>query len=736
MAGSAGFTITISAADHVTAQVRAINKSLQAIRAPAERLTKEFKRLSELSGLKRLGEGMRHLGERVRETGRHLREILAPLGVLTGAATIAGVTELVVRFGEWGRSLQYASQRLGVAAPQLHVWQGAARLAGLSAESMTGALGNLQMSLSGAQWGQNSGAMVALSMLGFSMASIKRGSKDVAAFLPELADRIARLRDPAKQVWYAQALGVGALLPLLQQGRAGLERYREEAARLYPVTQQDIGISQRFAEAQGRLSLAFDHLYERAVVNLAPAMTQFMDRMSKWLAQPQTAQGLADAIMGIANAIQEVPWKSIGSAIREIWEYTNGLVKAFGGWKVVIEEILALWVTKKVGGFLVGAAGSVWGIGKALRAGAAWLSGKAPAAASTVAEAAPKVVPKGVGLFGDIAEMFGLSGIFRGASGLGGIISRLAGPFAILQTIAEAAHLWGNVSPQTGKSLNPANPLSPPARFYGPGPGHFLQGMMQPPEAILGRPAGTQSDPLYTKPADAAGALYGGVGPSGAPGAIPWLSGAFGDAQRRLALSVAEAGTGRQLAAWFQKRFGLNAAQASGIIGSTVQESGLNPTAVGPGGDYGLMQWVGARRAGLFALAQQMGQSPSSVAVQEAFIAKELSAPWGRSLLEKMRQTRTPQEAAHTWYEGFEAQGAPVYEGPRGSYAEQFYERFMGSPSGAPHADAAPPSGHAHLTVRVHAPLGTTARATSSGTIWSAPPRVELPLSPSFGALP
>src|SRR5438067_156932 len=107
--GSAGFSIAISATDHATASIKAINKQLEAMRAPVVNLHKEMGKLADLSGIRSVGEHIHKLGEHARETGRHLADMARPLGVITGAASIAGIAELVSKWAEWGRELGFAA---------------------------------------------------------------------------------------------------------------------------------------------------------------------------------------------------------------------------------------------------------------------------------------------------------------------------------------------------------------------------------------------------------------------------------------------------------------------------------------------------------------------------------------------------------------------------------------------------------------------------------------------------
>jgi hypothetical protein len=134
---SSGISINISAVDHATKQIEAVNKSLERLKAPAEHLQKQMAKFADVSGLKRVGEGFHDIGNRALEASRRMADIVRPLNVITGIASIADMVELAAAWGEFGERLGFASQRIGIGVPQLNALQGAARLAGGSAEALT-----------------------------------------------------------------------------------------------------------------------------------------------------------------------------------------------------------------------------------------------------------------------------------------------------------------------------------------------------------------------------------------------------------------------------------------------------------------------------------------------------------------------------------------------------------------------------------------------------------------------
>src|ERR1700722_4548114 len=102
---SRGFAIQISAVDNATKQIDTINRNLKNMQAPAERLTKSFGKLAETSGIKALASGMESAAASSFKLFENLGRAVAPLGLLTGAASIAGLSRLITGFADSGTAL-------------------------------------------------------------------------------------------------------------------------------------------------------------------------------------------------------------------------------------------------------------------------------------------------------------------------------------------------------------------------------------------------------------------------------------------------------------------------------------------------------------------------------------------------------------------------------------------------------------------------------------------------------
>ena len=113
----------------------------------------------------------------------------------------------------------------------------------------------------------------------------------------------------------------------------------------------------------------------------------------------------------------------------------------------------------------------------------------------------------------------------------------------------------------------------------------------------------------------------------------------------------------------------LTPAQAAGVVGNLMHESGgMNPHINEGGvvgrpngsGGYGWAQWTGERKAAFLAYAKEHKLDPGSPAANYGFLVEELRNPKRehQSLL-ALRKAHTPQEAARIFRVEFERAGIP-----------------------------------------------------------------------------
>jgi lambda family phage tail tape measure protein len=195
----------------------------------------------------------------------------------------------------------------------------------------------------------------------------------------------------------------------------------------------------------------------------------------------------------------------------------------------------------------------------------------------------------------------------------------------------------------------------------------------------------SRARPQAQIPAAAAGALdlsgYGNG--AGGAGAGPAGSGSTGTKGMSPAAQIATA---------LKSALGLTDAQAAGIVGNLMRESGLNPRVNEGGavglprgvGGYGLAQWTGSRQTDLVRFAGGRGQA-GDMATQLRFMVSEMMGPESASLA-KLKTAQSPEQAAYLFDKHYERSGIKAM-GERQGNARRVFGELAGGGAGAGLAD-------------------------------------------------
>ena len=154
------------------------------------------------------------------------------LGVVAATAAAAGFVDMGVQFATAGAVLGRTANRLGVPVEKLSQFQIAAKLAGSSAEDMTGSLHGLQDTVNAAANGQNNDAFAEFKAAGINIGSASNAAKNWLTVLPKVADEYQRLAkvNPHAALLFLDKAGISRdLSPLLERGAAGLRDYLDQA---------------------------------------------------------------------------------------------------------------------------------------------------------------------------------------------------------------------------------------------------------------------------------------------------------------------------------------------------------------------------------------------------------------------------------------------------------------------------------------------------------------------------
>jgi hypothetical protein len=341
-----GFSITISAVDKASSTLEAVNKRLQKFNAPVDRLRKNLGKFSDLSGLSKLGGTLSGLARKSLEVFQAMSRIIEPLGAITGALTVAGMYKLASSWSNFGNQLWFAAYRTGTTAKELYGLQSAAELAGASGESMTSGLRNLTDALTDAAGGRAPEVVQLFNLLGVQFENMPGKARRATDVLPELADKIAAIKEPAIQAQLATRLFGAAgedLLRVFMGGSAGLAEYVQKAMALSRVTDKNVDAARRLHEAQAKIGIAATGLGAAIAERLEPVLTPLLEKLASWIANNRS---LEETMGRFAAWIAGVKWEKVGDGISGVATSIENVVKFFGDWSTAAEYLLAFMVGK------------------------------------------------------------------------------------------------------------------------------------------------------------------------------------------------------------------------------------------------------------------------------------------------------------------------------------------------------------------------------------------------------
>ena len=253
--------------------------------------------------------------ERIVGQSRRQHESIMQLSTtitFVGAAftTVKGVVDsLAGSYMSFTDGLSKMSQRTGIAAESLGGLKFAAEQSGANFETLTQGLKQFQNVLAQQkQDGKNK--------LGIDYTS------DTEEALMRFADRVKNMSSQTEQVKAAtEAFGKAGfkLVPMLQEGRAGIQKLKEEAKRL-GLTLDEVSIQEgvKMTDATNRMKQSFAAVNNQIIAQLAPTLTQMFDWFAKgaasvtsWISQNQVFVAslgkLTLAFMGVAGVLKVIP---------------------------------------------------------------------------------------------------------------------------------------------------------------------------------------------------------------------------------------------------------------------------------------------------------------------------------------------------------------------------------------------------------------------------------------------
>lgn len=234
-----------------------------------------------------LAKALRAAGGALKRFGR--RAVIIGGSVVAAGTAIAGALTLAAnKFAAFGDNLHKMALRTGASTEFLSEMKFAAEQSGASIEGLGDVLQKMNRRFGRVTAGHGSQTQIkAVEELGLSVEKL-RSLNPEDRFLA-FADAMANYGDQAAAAGLAQRLfgtGIDKLLPLIWEGKDGIEALRREARDLgLTMSQDDANAAASYTDAMNRLKRSLEAVWIRIGAAVAPALTDLANRMAQNVAK-------------------------------------------------------------------------------------------------------------------------------------------------------------------------------------------------------------------------------------------------------------------------------------------------------------------------------------------------------------------------------------------------------------------------------------------------------------------
>jgi hypothetical protein len=338
----------VQVVDRVTAPIQKIQDRIKKITKPVEDVNKAMGRLGKVGDLTRLTGGFQGVIRSVGNLRSHVVGLLGPLAALGAGASIAGLANIVKSFADYGGQIDDISQRIGASTGAVQEWMYAAKLAGIEQGELESSVKRFNKTLADAASGQSKSGAALFKKLGISVKDTNGRLKTAEQLMPEVADGIARIRDPAVRTAALMELfgRSGANLgPLFKDGAAGLAAAAREAEELgYKLSEADIQKAAELGDELDRLGMAASGLGHAVAASLMPSLLPMLNKLTEWIKANREliASKISAVIDRISAALAKVDWAAFGQGIEKVLSFIGRFVDMIGGWENAIIGVIAV----------------------------------------------------------------------------------------------------------------------------------------------------------------------------------------------------------------------------------------------------------------------------------------------------------------------------------------------------------------------------------------------------------
>lgn len=345
-------SLIVQVLDKVAEPIRAINKRIASIVAPARAASRAMNGLMAESGLKRVAAAAGNVGKQFGQLRSTVGGILGVIGAATGA--LGGLFYALKRNADAGDQAVKAAQRYGMSVSEWQRVAYAGDLANVSVQDLGASLRGLNKNAVAAATG-NKGMALWFQRAGVSATDMHGKVRPANALLEELADKFAAMPDGPKKTALAMGLmsEVGEkMIPLLNGGAKALREAGKEAEALGLVNAQLAADSEAFNDNLTRVQRALQGVFNTVSAAVLPVLNEILPLVKDWIVANRELIGVKvrEFMEGFKASLPALIQgiKDTFSAIATVARAVNGVVQFFGGWKNVITAIAAFMAAKLV----------------------------------------------------------------------------------------------------------------------------------------------------------------------------------------------------------------------------------------------------------------------------------------------------------------------------------------------------------------------------------------------------
>jgi len=249
-----------------------------------------------ISAVDKISPALKSINQTAKLTRKSLRDIASAGQKITSAiglpiaaasaVTVEALRRMVSGFADYGSKIHDTATKTGLATKQLQEMAYAAKLEGVEFDSLTGGTVKLSKAIAGAASGKNKEALKLFKKLGINLYDANGHLKDAGQLMPEVADGLNKIKNPAQRTAATLALfgkSGAELYPFLAIGAKGMREAAEEARALGLVlSDDDLKNADDLGDNFDRIKAASQGLSNSIGAKLAPVLNPLISQLIEW----------------------------------------------------------------------------------------------------------------------------------------------------------------------------------------------------------------------------------------------------------------------------------------------------------------------------------------------------------------------------------------------------------------------------------------------------------------------